>query len=72
MSDTTAHERLAIASADRYRLEREIGAARMATVYRTEDLEHHQSGAINALRPERAAVLRADRFVQEIRTTPQL
>ncbi len=65
-------ERLATALADRYRLERELGAGGMATVYLAEDLKHQRQVAIKVLKPELAAVLGAERFVQEITTTAQL
>ena len=58
--------------ADRYRIERELGAGGMATVYLAEDLRHHRRVAIKVLRPELAAVLGGDRFVQEITTTAAL
>jgi eukaryotic-like serine/threonine-protein kinase len=70
MSDTPS--RLSAALADRYRIERELGQGGMATVYLAEDLKHHRQVAIKVLRPELAAVLGADRFVQEITTTAQL
>jgi len=70
VSDPTA--RLSTALADRYRIERELGQGGMATVYLAEDLKHHRQVAIKVLRPELAAVLGADRFVQEITTTAQL
>jgi serine/threonine-protein kinase len=41
----------------------------MATVYLAEDLKHDRKVAIKVLKPELAAVLGADRFVQEIKTT---
>ena len=44
----------------------------MATVYLAEDLKHDRKVALKVLRPELAAVLGADRFVQEIKTTAQL
>src|SRR5512143_703318 len=44
----------------------------MATVYLAEDLKHGRKVALKVLRPELAAVLGADRFVQEIKTTAQL
>jgi len=71
---TTAdlQRRLSAALADRYRIERELGAGGMATVYLAEDLRHHRQVAIKVLRPELAAVLGAERFVQEITTTAQL
>jgi Tol biopolymer transport system component/tRNA A-37 threonylcarbamoyl transferase component Bud32 len=64
--------RLSEALADRYRLERELGAGGMATVYLAEDMRHQRRVAIKVLRPELAAVLGAERFVQEITTTAQL
>ena len=69
---TEAVQRLSAALADRYRLERELGQGGMATVYLAEDLRHHRRVAIKVLKPELAAVLGADRFVQEITTTAQL
>ena len=64
--------RLLSALADRYRIERELGAGGMATVYLAEDLKHDRKVAIKVLKPELAAVLGADRFVQEIKTTASL
>jgi serine/threonine-protein kinase len=65
-------DRLKAALADRYRLERELGAGGMATVYLAHDLRHDRKVAIKVLRPELAAVLGAERFVQEIKTTAAL
>ncbi len=65
-------ERLVAALSDRYRIERKLGEGGMATVYLAEDLKHHRQVAIKVLKPELAAVLGADRFVQEITTTAQL
>ena len=64
--------RLSAALADRYRIERELGQGGMATVYLAEDLKHHRKVAIKVLKPELAAVLGAERFVQEITTTANL
>jgi len=64
--------RLSAALADRYRIERELGQGGMATVYLAEDLKHHRKVAIKVLKPDLAAVLGADRFVQEIATTAAL
>ena len=69
---TDVLDRLSSALADRYRIERELGAGGMATVFLAEDLKHHRQVAIKVLKPELAAVLGADRFVQEITTTAQL
>ena len=41
----------------------------MATVYLAEDLKHKRKVALKVLKPELAAVLGAERFVQEITTT---
>ncbi|MGD8869915.1 MAG: serine/threonine-protein kinase, partial [Gemmatimonadales bacterium] len=65
-------ERLGVALADRYRIERELGAGGMATVYLAEDLKHDRKVALKVLKPELAAVLGAERFVQEIKTTASL
>ncbi len=46
--------RLAEALKDRYRLERELGAGGMATVYLAEDVKHHRQVAIKVLKPELA------------------
>ncbi len=70
MSD--ALTRLKTALASRYTLERELGAGGMATVYLAHDLKHDRKVAIKVLKPELAAVLGAERFVQEIKTTAGL
>ncbi|MEP6688780.1 MAG: protein kinase [Gemmatimonadales bacterium] len=64
--------RLAIALADRYRLERELGAGGMATVYLAHDIRHDRQVAVKVLRPELAAVIGAERFLSEIKTTANL
>src|SRR5512147_2426545 len=64
--------RLGAALADRYRIERELGAGGMATVYLAEDLRHERQVAIKVLRPELAAVIGAERFVREIKTIAAL
>src|SRR3989337_2873808 len=69
---STSLERLRTALGDRYRIEREIGAGGMATVYLAEDLKHDRKVAIKVLKPELAAVLGAERSVQEIKTTAAL
>jgi len=63
---------LATALADRYALRRELGRGGMATVYLATDVKHERSVALKVLRPELAAVLGADRFLREIKTTAQL
>jgi serine/threonine-protein kinase len=69
---SNAAPRLAAALADRYRIIRELGQGGMATVYLAEDLKHHRQVAIKVLKPELAAVLGGERFVQEIATTAAL
>src|ERR1035437_8404258 len=63
---------LVAALADRYRIERELGAGGMATVYLAQDLRHDRKVAIKVLRPEVAAVIGAERFLAEIKTTANL
>src|SRR5688572_23715771 len=64
--------RLELALADRYRIERELGAGGMATVYLAEDVRHHRKVALKVLKPELAAVVGAERFLAEIETTANL
>ncbi len=70
MPDSLDHLKAALA--DRYRIERELGAGGMATVYLAEDLKHERKVALKVLKPELAAVLGAERFVHEITTTAAL
>src|SRR5687768_3720339 len=65
-------ERLSAAISDRYRIERELGQGGMATVYLAQDLKHDRKVALKVLKPELAAVLGAERFVVEIKTTASL
>jgi len=64
--------RLSAALADRYTIERELGAGGMATVYLAADLKHDRRVAIKAIRPELAASLGAERFLREIRIAAKL
>ena len=64
--------RLAAALSDRYRLERELGAGGMATVYLADDLRHQRQVAVKVLRPELTAAVGAERFLREITTTANL
>ncbi len=63
---------LARALANRYALDRELGAGGMATVYLAQDLKHDRRVALKVLRPELAAVIGAERFLAEIKTTANL
>jgi eukaryotic-like serine/threonine-protein kinase len=69
---TQITDRLSAALADRYRVERELGQGGMATVYLARDLKHDRQVALKVLKPELAAVLGAERFVVEIKTTAAL
>jgi len=63
---------LKAALTDRYRLERELGAGGMATVYLAEDLKHERKVALKVIRPELSAILGVERFLNEIRVTAHL
>jgi len=63
---------LATALADRYRVERELGAGGMATVYLAHDLKHDRPVAIKVLEHRAAAGAEDDRFQREIRTAARL
>jgi Tol biopolymer transport system component len=65
-------DRLQVALADRYRIDGEIGAGGMATVYLAQDLRHDRKVALKLLRPELSAVIGAERFLAEIKLTANL
>ena len=65
-------ERLKAALADRYAIEREIGSGGMATVYLATDIRHERKVALKVLRPDLAASLGSERFLQEVRVTANL
>jgi serine/threonine protein kinase len=65
-------QRLTAALADRYRVERELGAGGMATVYLAHDLKHQRDVAIKLLHPDLGAALGGERFLSEVRTTARL
>ena len=64
--------RLAAALADRYVLEREIGAGGMATVYLARDLRHKRLVAVKVIRPELGGTEGVDRFLREIELAARL
>jgi len=64
--------RISGALSGHYRLEDEIGAGGMATVYLAQDLRHDRRVAVKVLRPELAAVIGAERFLAEIKLTANL
>ncbi len=65
-------ERLAAALGGRYRVDAELGAGGMATVYAAHDLRHDREVAIKVLNADVASNIGADRFLGEIRTTARL
>ena len=65
-------DRLTAALADRYRIDRELGAGGMATVYLAHDIKHDRDVAIKVLHPDLGAALGGERFLTEIRTTARL
>ncbi len=67
-----SHALLSSALADRYRIERELGQGGMATVYLAHDVRHDRKVALKVLRPELSAILGAERFLAEIKTTANL
>ncbi len=70
MSDLVA--RLNAALEGRYRIERQLGEGGMATVYLADELKHERKVALKVLKPELAAVVGAERFLAEIKTTANL
>ena len=70
MSDPVT--RLNAALEGRYTIERELGEGGMATVYLAEDIKHDRKVALKVLKPELAAVVGAERFLTEIKTTANL
>ncbi|MGD8278837.1 MAG: protein kinase, partial [Gemmatimonadota bacterium] len=65
-------DRLSAALSDRYRIERELGAGGMATVYIAEDLRHDRQVALKVIRPDVFSPDLLTRFREEIRTTARL
>ncbi|WP_411281123.1 protein kinase domain-containing protein [Gemmatimonas sp.] len=65
-------QRLTTALGRSYRVERELGAGGMATVYLAHDLKHDRDVAIKVLHPDLGAALGGERFLSEIRTTARL
>ncbi len=72
MTDSSHTGRLESALEDRYRPERKLGEGGMASVYLAEDLKHERKVALKILKPELAAVIGAERFLAEIKTTANL
>ncbi len=71
MSDDI-RDRLRTALQATYTIERELGRGGMATVYLARDVKHDRDVALKVLLPDLGAVLGADRFLSEIKTTAKL
>ena len=65
-------EKLKALLGERYEIKRKLGEGGMAVVYLARDLKHDREVAIKTLRPELAASIGAERFLQEIRVTAKL
>src|SRR5262249_14411289 len=65
-------EQLKQALANRYRIERELGAGGMAKVYLAHDVKHDRLVAIKVIRPDVAHTIGAERFVREIHLAAKL
>ena len=62
-------DRLSTALLGRYTIRHELGAGGMATVYLAHDVRHERDVAVKVLHPDLGAVLGAERFLTEIKTT---
>ena len=65
-------DRLRTALADRYQIQREIGAGGMATVYLARDIKHDRDVALKVLRSDLSAVIGTERFLSEVRISARL
>ena len=71
-SDQDVIVRLNSALSHRYRIESEVGAGGMATVYLAQDLRHDRKVAVKVFWPELAAEVGAEQSLSVIKTTANL
>src|SRR6476469_864963 len=71
-SASTGPEPVRDALAERYAIERELGAGGMATVYLAHDVRHERPVALKVFRPEVGASFGAERFAREIKLLARL
>ena len=69
---STITDRLTASLSRSYRIDRELGAGGMATVYLAHDLKHDRDVAIKVLHPDLGAARGGERFLSETRTTARL
>jgi serine/threonine-protein kinase len=65
-------ERVSVALAARYKLQRELGQGGMARVFLAHDLKYERAVAVKVLRPELAAEVGPARFLREIQIAARL
>ena len=65
-------DRLSVALAARYKLQRELGQGGMARVFLAHDLKYERAVAVKVLRPELAAEVGPARFLREIQIAARL
>jgi hypothetical protein len=72
MNSIAVIDSLNTALAGRYRIDRELGAGGMATVYLARDLRHDRDVALKVLKPDLSASVGRDRFLREIQLAARL
>ncbi len=71
-AELSFRKRLEAALADRYGIERELGAGGMATVFLAKDLKHQRQVALKVVKPDVSLAMGAERFLREIELVARL